>query len=471
MENSRLPRITVVTPSYNQGKFLEETILSVINQDYPNLEYFIVDGGSTDNSVDIIKKYEDKIDWWVSEPDKGQSDAINKGFSRSTGGILAYLNSDDTYVDNALINVGEFFKSNSGVDVFYGNAAVIDDKGRKIGVWKTIKYDFHIHLYGCPIILQPSAFWRRRSFFDTGGLDDNLHFAMDGDLWLRMSKSGAKFYYSDIILSNFRVHNQSKSVATKKEQLIESLSVRQRTKGNNFTRYDKYVITTLAKLKMKYRRLKIDIAAMFKSIVLLKPKLTPDQVKRFFDSDSIMFAENRWLGSQVARQDFKITRQFLLDFLDIGPQDNVLEVGCGPGIWTDIISCKCHHITAIDISGDMIKQAKNRVKNNNITFLQTDFVKYKDHKTYNKLFSVRVIEYFPDPMQVVKKMHTLTEEGGRTVIITKTVPTVITVRAWLWWYFKNLFMKKKRILSTARAANENDFTVQTEAYVFKNGLQ
>ena len=126
---ARYPKISIITPSYNQGQFLEQTILSILSQDYPNLEYIIMDGGSSDNSVEIIRKHEDNLTYWVSEPDKGQSDAINKGFQRATGDILTWLNSDDYYLPGTLHTVAEYFTQHPDVECIYGDLQVVASNG------------------------------------------------------------------------------------------------------------------------------------------------------------------------------------------------------------------------------------------------------------------------------------------------------------------------------------------------------
>ncbi|GAG62509.1 unnamed protein product [marine sediment metagenome] len=127
------PRISVITPSYNQGRFLEKTILSVLNQNYPNLEYIIIDGGSTDESINIIKKYENYIDYWVSEKDRGQADALNKGFKKATGDIIGWQNSDDIYLPSVFLKIAELFKQNPKIDIIYGNRFDIDEDNNIIG--------------------------------------------------------------------------------------------------------------------------------------------------------------------------------------------------------------------------------------------------------------------------------------------------------------------------------------------------
>jgi SAM-dependent methyltransferase len=171
-------------------------------------------------------------------------------------------------------------------------------------------------------------------------------------------------------------------------------------------------------------------------------KSNQDRVRRYFDYDSSRFAENRWLGSDVAREDYNITMEYLLDFLDVQDTDEVLEIGCGPGLWTDLVSRRCHHITAIDISRDMLMQARKRVQPENVTFQQVNFDEYDDSRTYDKVFSVRVIEYFSDPLQTVRKMCELTKKGGKVVVVTKTSPTLITVRAKLWGFLRRFFLRK-----------------------------
>lgn len=205
------PRISVVTPSLNQGEFLEQTILSVLEQDYNNLEYIIIDGGSKDNSVEIIRKYEKYLAYWISEKDNGQAEAIDKGFRHSTGEVLAWLNSDDQYCPGALNVVGQYFDQNPEVDLLYGDYYLLRRNGT-YKLKKKIDFDYMVALYCYLMIPQPSAFWRSTLYNDVGGLDITLSYSMDYDLFLRMARHGCVKHLK-LPLSVFRLHTQSKSVA------------------------------------------------------------------------------------------------------------------------------------------------------------------------------------------------------------------------------------------------------------------
>jgi glycosyltransferase involved in cell wall biosynthesis len=207
---SPYPRISVVTPSYNQGAFLEETIRSVLLQGYPDLEYIVIDGGSTDESVRIIREYEPWITYWVSEPDSGQTDAINKGISKASGDILAWLNSDDFYCPEALRRVGRYVAASPHIDLLYGDCEMVDGSGSVYDRFNVRPGDV-FQLLGENFIAQPSAFWTRAAWEKAGGLDERLHYVMDYDLWLRMLAGGMTAVYFPTVLSRFRYHDASKS--------------------------------------------------------------------------------------------------------------------------------------------------------------------------------------------------------------------------------------------------------------------
>ena len=209
------PKISIVTPSYNQGKFIEQTILSVISQNYPNLEYIIIDGGSTDETVDIIKKYEQHITYWVSEKDNGQSHAINKGIEKCTGEIFNWLNSDDWYEPNALFIVASAFMSKKSIQFVSGyenhvleNGTVILDNGTYLR--KTIEQtieDCHI--------AQPSTFFKLDAIRLVGGVSNDLHYIMDGELWVKLLLLYGEHNFKKIdkAFVNFRIHAFSKTTS------------------------------------------------------------------------------------------------------------------------------------------------------------------------------------------------------------------------------------------------------------------
>jgi len=221
------PKISIVTPSFNQGAYLEETIRSVLLQGYPSLEYIIIDGGSTDNSVEIIKKYEPWLTYWVSEPDSGQSFAINRGFAASRGVLLTWLNSDDYLLPDALYIVAELYQPHLHASVFVGGGLLVNEYGgnphckvaaedlspESLLTWLD---DFHF--------IQPSCFFTRDVWNSCGPLDETLHFAMDLDLWLKLSKC-CGFTRTDAILSCARIHDSAKTTKFTNMSLIDSCLV------------------------------------------------------------------------------------------------------------------------------------------------------------------------------------------------------------------------------------------------------
>src|SRR5262245_33287789 len=218
------PPISVVTPSFNQGKFIEETIRSVLLQGYPELEYIIIDGGSTDGSVKIIKKYEPWLTYWVSEPDRGQSHAINKGWQRACGEILAWLNSDDTYNPDAIRCAVETLEAKPGVGMVYTDMNYIDVSSKVIYLFRSQPYEFH-RLLVDNYVTQSTAFMRRGVLDAVGLLDETLHTIMDQELWLRIGRRNAVSYLPGPILANLRIYPETISNRFWVERWIEGLSV------------------------------------------------------------------------------------------------------------------------------------------------------------------------------------------------------------------------------------------------------
>lgn len=205
------PLISIVTPSFNQTRYLEDTIRSVLRQDYPNLEYIIVDGASTDGSVDIIRKYADKLAWWASEKDNGQAEAINKGLSRARGEILAWLNSDDTYLPGAISSAVRTFEENPDVVLVYGNMLAVDEYGETINVLRYNQLNLE-DLLCFQIIGQPAVFFRREALEKVGDLDITYHFLLDHHLWLRIALQG-RILHVDETWAAARYHAEAKNRA------------------------------------------------------------------------------------------------------------------------------------------------------------------------------------------------------------------------------------------------------------------
>lgn len=181
--------VSIVTPSYNQAAYLEQTIQSVLEQDYPRIEYIVIDGGSTDNSVEIIQKYADRLAYWVSEKDNGQAEAINKGFARASGDILAWLNSDDYYLLNTVSLAARCFEQNPDVVMIYGDMYAVDGEGEIINILRYKQLSLE-DLLCFQIIGQPSVFFRRSALEKTGPLETNFHFMLDHHLWIRLAQQG-----------------------------------------------------------------------------------------------------------------------------------------------------------------------------------------------------------------------------------------------------------------------------------------
>lgn len=217
------PKISVITPSYNQGKFIEKTVNSVLSQKYPNLEYLVMDGGSTDETLKILKKYSNQI-IWTSKKDKGQSSAINEGLKKSTGEIICYLNSDDYLEEGALNKVADFFRKNPRAYWVTGKCRVVDQNNSEvrkiITLYKNIflKYALSKSVFNIiQFVSQPSTFWRRELIEKIGYFDEKLHYDMDYDFWLK-AWSKYPLYFIDEYLSSYRVHPSSKAVSSPETQ-------------------------------------------------------------------------------------------------------------------------------------------------------------------------------------------------------------------------------------------------------------
>lgn len=225
---SNLPLITIVTPSYNQGGFLEQTICSVLDQDYLNIEYIVIDGGSTDNSLEILHKYADHLEFWESIADRGQAHAINKGLQRANGEILGWLNSDDVLLPGTVNRIATAFEKHPEVEVIYGRIERINDRGEVIPtpLLPKDKVVFSKQLIvGECVVNQPGSFWRRRIMEKDGLLDESLVYALDYEYWIRLALSGAVFLRLPDVVAQFRLSSFSKTVGNTAMMAHEQLHV------------------------------------------------------------------------------------------------------------------------------------------------------------------------------------------------------------------------------------------------------
>jgi glycosyltransferase involved in cell wall biosynthesis len=225
--------ISIITPSFNQDRFIEETIRSVLAQDHPEIEYIVADGGSTDGTLDIIKKYENQLAWWVSETDHGQTDAINKGFARAKGDVLAWLNSDDTYEPGAVAAAAKFLEKHPDVGMVYGDCSYIDGSGNVIGKFKAAQTNYRLLRWGYTHIPQQTMFLRADLWRQVGPLDPSFYFAMDYDLWTRIA-SRAEIRYFPQTWANFRLHTAGKTLLSDDRCWPEMLRVHYRDGGSFF---------------------------------------------------------------------------------------------------------------------------------------------------------------------------------------------------------------------------------------------
>jgi glycosyltransferase involved in cell wall biosynthesis len=250
------PKISIITPNYNQGSFIEETILSVLNQQYPNLEYIIIDGGSTDNSIEIIKKYSNRLTYWISEKDTGMYNAINKGFAKSSGDIMGWINSDDILAKESLFNIAKLFNANKKIKWLQGFPTVINENSAIIYQRKQVytKYFFYAKLYikSLNFIQQESTFWKRELWEKTGNcINETYSVAGDFDLWMKFF-TYEKLYCTNKQLGAFRKRagQQSENITTYIEETKTSIQ-------NNYEKLNRIEKIKISIGKVIYKALNI----------------------------------------------------------------------------------------------------------------------------------------------------------------------------------------------------------------------
>ena len=240
------PKVSIITPSFNQGEFIRETIESVLTQDYENIEYIVVDGASTDGTVDILKGYGDRIKW-ISEPDQGQSDALIKGFRISTGEILAWINSDDYYLPGAVAKAVNSLGKDRALGMVYGIGYNVDSKGNVIEAYPTESFDLgRLALFN--YITQPAAFFRREAYFSVGGVDRSLHYTMDYDLWMSIGRD-FKVMHLPEFFSATRLHPGAKTIG--EEHALNQQEESLRTVMNHYDWAPLKSVLVLTHLRLK----------------------------------------------------------------------------------------------------------------------------------------------------------------------------------------------------------------------------
>lgn len=245
MADQTLPKVSIITPSYNQAAYLERTILSVLEQDYPSIEYIIIDGGSSDGSKEIIQKYTERLAYWQSRKDKGQTDAINQGFSRATGEFLAWLNSDDVLYPGAIsAAIGQLLE-HPEIGMVYGDCDWINTDDEVIGRFPAAQTDLKKLRRGYVHIPQQASFFRAELWRKVGPLDDSFYFAMDYDLWTRLAAQKPLLYVQRV-WAGFRLHKGAKSISEDDRCWPEMLRVHYRDGGKKFSLFTlKYWIRKL----------------------------------------------------------------------------------------------------------------------------------------------------------------------------------------------------------------------------------
>ncbi len=272
--NQTYPKISIITPSYNQGQYIEETILSVIGQNYPNLEYIIIDGGSTDNTVEIIKKYEKHLAYWASEPDNGQAHAINKGFAIATGDILAWLNSDDMYMPKILNYVAENINTQKP-EFLFGDCIHFDEN--KTTVFKNQYLDLHniVELAYIDYIDQPSSFWTKRAWDKVGQLNEASHYVFDWEWFIRAQRAGVNYIPTSKYLSMYRIHSMHKTGSGGNERMVEIMGIFAKYLSTDMYELSKKLYDNRDKIIMAKRRIDFFRLWRLRKIILkiLFPKI------------------------------------------------------------------------------------------------------------------------------------------------------------------------------------------------------
>lgn len=443
------PRISIVTPSFNQGRFLEETIRSVLLQGYPDLEYNIMDGGSTDDSVEIIRKYEKCLTHWVSKPDGGQAAAIAEGFRKTTGELLAYLNSDDLYLPEGLASVALTFVSNKGTNLVYGDRVVINEDG-ELMYWQVIpKFRRWSLAYG-QYLPQECSFWSRNLYEQVGGINDNLKFIMDYDLFYRMAQKSAFVHLSSFV-GLYRDHAGTKSRAIFHVRNDEFEAAKKHYGIRKALRFEKRAIIYLFRLVYWWQNVKAMLKGRHISLIKQCREKTPEllsNVKPLDDQGQIMATK---CGKRTivrgglprnAKKDRYVLHQFyaneyfeqnpsldvkdvpgklanlkcVLDVIRRDKVTSVLEVGCGSGVLLKHVQSYIGAKSAVgcDLSlRHLIEARKYDGCRSGIVQADAQDLPFKSGQ-FDLVFVADVLEHVSDPVRVLKELKRV---AGQVIVL------------------------------------------------------
>lgn len=292
------PLVTLVTPSLNQGRFLEAAICSVLEQDYPYIEYIVIDGGSQDGSVEVLRRYADRLAHWESTPDRGQAHAVNKGLRRARGGLLGWLNSDDALLPGAVRRAVQAFAAQPQAEVVYGRLERIDEAGRRIPTptlpKDRVEFSLKLLLGECAVN-QPGSLWRRAAMERAGLLDETLHYALDYEYWMRLALAGARFARLDAVQARFRLSAGSKTVAGAVRHADEALEVLERYAA----RPGLLALTGLSAAELRrqadHTRAVMHLQAAYGELRRGRPRPALERLRRALACDPAALFEARWL--------------------------------------------------------------------------------------------------------------------------------------------------------------------------------
>jgi glycosyltransferase involved in cell wall biosynthesis len=300
---SDLPLVSIITPSYNQGQFLEATLCSVLEQDYPRLEYIVIDGGSTDDSPEILARYTSRLAYWESQPDRGQAHAINKGLQRAHGDFLGWLNSDDVLLPGVVSRAVHVFTQYPEVEVVYGHLERIDANGKLLPTPRLPKdrVDFDLsQVLGECVVNQPGSFWRRGAMERVGLLDEDLRYSLDYEYWIRLALAGAQFMHLPESVARFRLSSASKTVGQTAVMAQEQLRVLEELASRPDLPARLDWTPEQVRQRLRRTRARYSLQAFYGSLKLRQWKVAGRWLAAALSDDPMALFERRWLDLAIA---------------------------------------------------------------------------------------------------------------------------------------------------------------------------